>query len=67
MPNPASAFCEKMGGRSEIATLRDGSAIGLCFLGNQQIWEEWTFFRMHNSAVPGRSRGLGSGSPSSTQ
>ncbi|WP_343593040.1 DUF333 domain-containing protein [Paracidovorax wautersii] len=52
MANPASVFCSKMGGRSEIAKLSDGSEIGLCFLGDNRIIEEWTFFRMHHGHAP---------------
>lgn len=65
LPNPASVFCEKMGGRSELATLKDGSVIGLCFLKNQQIWEEWTLFRMHNGHAPAHPGGVGSAAPAS--
>ncbi len=53
MANPASVFCSKMGGRSEIAKLSDGSEIGLCFLSDKRIIEEWTFFRMHHGHAPG--------------
>lgn len=52
MVNPASVFCSKMGGRSEIAKLSDGSEIGLCFLSDNRIIEEWTFFRMHHGHAP---------------
>lgn len=48
LPNPASVFCAQMGGRTEAARLADGSEIGLCFLPDRRIIEEWTFFRMHN-------------------
>lgn len=52
MANPASVFCSKMGGRSETAKLSDGSEIGLCFLSDNRIIEEWTFFRMHHGHTP---------------
>ena len=56
IPNPASVFCAKMGGRSVIATLPDGGAIGLCYLPNRKIVEEWTLFRMLNGRKPAPSR-----------
>ena len=62
MANPASVFCGKMGGRTEIAKLADGSEIGLCFLPDKRIIEEWTFFHMsnrHHSGGSGSSGGLG--------
>lgn len=52
MPNPASVFCKTMGGRSVAATLADGSAIGLCYLPNRKIVEEWTLFRMFDGKKP---------------
>lgn len=51
--NPASAFCvQEMGGRSEIATLRSGDEIGLCYLSSTKIVEEWTLFRMFDGKRP---------------
>lgn len=53
MPNPASVFCVKMGGRSVIATVADdGGQIGLCYLPNKRIVEEWTLFRMMRGVKP---------------
>lgn len=52
LANPASVFCEKMKGRLEIVTLKSGDQIGLCFLPNNQIIEEWTLFRMHDGKLP---------------
>lgn len=52
MGNPASEFCINMKGRLEIVTLSDGGQIGLCFLPNKQIIEEWTLFRMHDGKLP---------------
>ncbi len=52
MPNPASVFCGKMGGRSVIAKLPDGGDIGLCYLPNKKIVEEWTLFRMLDGKKP---------------
>lgn len=52
MGNPASVFCEKMNGRLEIVTLAEGGQIGLCFLPDERIIEEWTLFRMYDGKVP---------------
>jgi putative hemolysin len=52
MPNPASTFCLKMGGRSVSAKLADGGAIGLCYLPGRKIVEEWTLFRMFDGKIP---------------
>lgn len=57
MNNPASAFCEKMGGRLEIVTTKAG-ALGLCYLADGRIIEEWTLFRMHEGKSPDEPRFL---------
>lgn len=54
MGNPASAFCEEMGGRSEDAKVKSGDTIGLCVLPGKKIVEEWTLFRMFDGKVPAR-------------
>lgn len=46
MPNPASVFCEKLGGTSEIVTERSGGELGLCRLKNGNLIEEWTLYRL---------------------
>ena len=56
MPNPASAFCGKMGGRSVMAKLPDGATVGLCYLPGNKIVEEWTLFRMMNGKTPAPNR-----------
>ncbi len=40
--NPASEFCVKMGGRLEIVKDSSGGEIGLCYLPDRCIIEEWT-------------------------
>ncbi|OPH38311.1 putative hemolysin [Moraxella lacunata] len=45
--NPASEFCVKQGGKSEIRKSADGSEYGVCHLPNGQVVEEWEFFRQH--------------------
>ncbi|MDP9573867.1 UNVERIFIED_ORG: putative hemolysin [Agrobacterium larrymoorei] len=52
MGNPASAFCNEMGGRSETATLKSGDEIGLCYLPGKKVVEEWTLFHMFDGKVP---------------
>lgn len=46
MLNPASAFCVKLGGQSQIAQYPNGDQFRLCRLSNGNIYEEWTLFRM---------------------
>ena len=50
--NPASVFCEKMGGRLEIVKDASGGSIGLCYLPDGRIIEEWTLFRMYDGKIP---------------
>ncbi|XXY52790.1 DUF333 domain-containing protein [Sorangium sp. So ce269] len=44
IPNPASVFCEEVGGRSIIAS-EPGGDVGICRLSDGSIVEEWTLFR----------------------
>lgn len=48
MANPASVFCEKQGGKSEIRKHADGSEYGVCRLPDGKVVEEWEYFRAHN-------------------
>lgn len=48
--NPASEFCVKSGGKSEIRKNQDGSEYGVCILPNGQIVEEWDYFRKNSKA-----------------
>ena len=50
MPNPASEYCVKQGGRLEIRKGEQGEA-GYCHLPDGRIVEEWEFFR--RSGAPG--------------
>lgn len=52
MGNPASAFCGTMGGKTVIAKLPSGDEIGLCYLADKKIVEEWTLFRMFKGKKP---------------
>lgn len=45
MPNPASEYCIKQGGKSILQKDKDGSEYTLCQLPNGQIIEEWELFR----------------------
>jgi len=45
MPNPASEFCIKKGGKLEIRTNADGGQFGICHLPDGTKCEEWAFFK----------------------
>ncbi|AFC87193.1 putative hemolysin [Frateuria aurantia] len=44
MPNPASAYCVKLGGQLDIVKGADGE-YGLCILPGGEKIEEWALFR----------------------
>lgn len=44
MANPASVYCEKIGGRSEIRKESQGE-VGYCHLPDGSVHEEWALFR----------------------
>lgn len=46
--NPASAFCEQQGGKSEIRKNEDGSEYGVCHLPDGSEVEEWEYYRANN-------------------
>ena len=46
--NPASEFCVKQGGKSEIKKDKDGNEYGVCHLPGGKVVEEWEYFRQHN-------------------
>lgn len=46
--NPASAFCEQKGGKSEIRKNEDGSEYGVCHLPDGSEVEEWEYYRANN-------------------
>ena len=46
--NPASEFCVKQGGKSEIKTDKDGGEYALCRLPDGSAVEEWAYFRSHH-------------------
>ena len=45
LANPASVYCEKQGGVSEIVTAPDGSQSGVCRFEDGSECEEWAYFR----------------------
>jgi putative hemolysin len=45
LANPASVYCEKQGGVSEIVTAPDGSQSGVCKFEDGSECEEWAYFR----------------------
>jgi len=48
--NPASAFCEETGGRSETVQTTNGEELGLCILPGGRIVEEWAYYRARRLA-----------------
>lgn len=46
--NPASEFCVKQGGTSEIRKSADGSEYGVCRFANGTVVEEWDYFRKNS-------------------
>ncbi|NHO32185.1 putative hemolysin [Acetobacter fallax] len=52
MPNPASAYCIKVGGTLEIRKEADGSR-GYCHLPDGRVIEEWTLYRSAAKAGQG--------------
>jgi putative hemolysin len=49
--NPASVYCEKNGGKSDIRTGSDGGQVGYCKFSDGTECEEWQYFRQE--CVPG--------------
>ena len=45
MANPASVHCEKLGGKLDIRTSKDGGQYGMCSLPDGRVCEEWALFR----------------------
>ena len=45
MPNPASVFCGKAGGNTEIKKDASGGEYGMCTFANGTTCEEWALFR----------------------
>jgi putative hemolysin len=45
MANPASVYCEQIGGTVEILKNPDGSEYGMCNFPNTTSCEEWALYR----------------------
>ena len=50
MPNPASEYCVKQGGKSEIKRQTDGSEYGVCHLPNGKTIGEGELYRHDHGA-----------------
>jgi putative hemolysin len=48
LPNPASVFCKKSGGKSEIRRNADGSSYGVCRSQDGRVVDEWAYCREHH-------------------
>ncbi len=53
MPNPASVYCEKNGGKLEFRQDASGGVSGLCLFPDGSECDEWAYFR--NECKPGDS------------
>jgi|GEM_PF-5415898 len=60
VPNPASVYCEKIGGTLEIIQEEPGpnggGQVGICALPGGKVCEEWTLYRGECSGFPGADR-----------
>ncbi len=54
MPNPASEFCIKKGGKLKIERDEQGNQFGICHLPDGTVCEEWKFFK--GECGPGRQK-----------
>lgn len=54
MANPASVYCEKLGGKSTIKKEQDGD-VGYCQLPDGQVIEEWKLYHQHHTEQRGHS------------
>ncbi|GAA0706882.1 hypothetical protein FHW84_003720 [Dyella sp. SG562] len=45
MANPASVYCQQLGGKLDIAKGKDGGETGYCTLPGGERIEEWELFR----------------------
>lgn len=50
LPNPASVFCVRSGGKSEIRTGANGQ-YGVCRLPDGRVVDEWAYFRAMKGAA----------------
>jgi uncharacterized protein len=52
LANPASQFCARSGGRSEIVQTASGAQLGVCLLPGGAIVDEWAYFRARHPQPP---------------
>ena len=45
LANPASMYCAKVGGKTQIEKLKSGNEIGICIFAPYKECEEWAMFR----------------------
>lgn len=50
LPNPASAYCTELGGRSQPMQDEDGGAYAVCQLPDGTVIEEWELYRRDHPA-----------------
>lgn len=48
MANPASEYCVKQGGTSEIKKDAEGNEYGVCHLPDGTVVNEWDYYRQNN-------------------
>ena len=51
IPNPASIYCEKNGGKSIIKLDGDGNEYGVCKFKDGKEIDEWDFYRKNNKLI----------------
>lgn len=53
LPNPASAYCKRVGGKPEIRSDAKGAQAGVCHLRGGAVVDEWALFRGEIKGYPG--------------
>lgn len=48
MANPASVYCEKIGGQTMVKKDSTGAEAGYCRLKDGQVVDEWALYRQHH-------------------
>lgn len=66
LPNPASVYCEKNGGKVDLRTDTTGGVAGICVFSDGSECDEWEYFR--GECKPGDSlKSKPPASPAATQ
>ena len=63
-PNPASAYCQKQGGKSIIVKSSKGD-YGVCMLKDGTAMEEWEYYRQNHTARDAEAAVIGMPNPAS--